>query len=577
MKSAAVSAEKPRTATRKARRAGVQRDRPSNLRSEITKTLRARRSQRQHEVRQREFLFPQQSHLSALEPGEISVDLFAGGGGASEAIEQATGQPVSIAVNHDEWAIAMHAANHPFTLHVQDDVWKAHPLKLVAGRLVGWFHASPDCTHFSQARGGQPRKKATRALSWCVIKWAGMLAKCGLAPRCISLENVNQIRFWGPLVAKRCEETGRVIKLDDGTVAAPGERIPVWNQCLVPDKRHEGRTWKQFVRALRALGYVVEWRRIVAADFGAGTTRERLFLIARRDGKPIVWPTPTHGPGRTHPYITAADCINWDKPGRSIFHRQRPLARNTVARTLDGARRGNWPQPYIDALTALRDGRTPNLDITIEQAAEIQAMLRPTAGAGGVQSLVMGTPGGATARPVDGPMSTITTGGAGNADRPGCARHQLFEPIVTPYYGSGSGKTGQPVSAKPLPVVTTKSRFSIAVPVVISTCNSSSRGVRLANEPLRTVTTAKGGDLAIAMPVVIGYRIDILYRMLDASELFAAQGFPKDYIIDRTADGREIVVHRAIRMVGNSVSPPPLIALIRANLMRAPNVEARAA
>ena len=306
---------------------------------------------------------------------------------------------------------------------------------------------------------------------------------------------------------------------------------------------------------------------------------------------------------------------------------------NTIRRLLDGARRGGWPQPYIDVLEALRDGQEPQLDITLEQAEEIaQRMghcaglimatgsggaarpvsaqvptittggngaaphfIRPiilhrhaseggrsarpvdeplptilTGGAGNliepvVQPVLMGTQGSAKAKPVSEPMATITTGGAGNDTRPGCARPQLFEPIVAPYYGGGSGLTGKPCSV-PLPTVTTKARFGLVEPVVVSTCNSSSRGVRLAGDPLRTITTARGGDMALGVPVVIGYRIDILYRMLFERELFNAQGFPPGYIIDRTADGRRISRTNAIRMVGNSVSPPPLRALVEANL-----------
>jgi DNA (cytosine-5)-methyltransferase 1 len=182
-----------------------------------------------------------------------------------------------------------------------------------------------------------------------------------------------------------------------------------------------------------------------------------------------------------------------------------------------------------------------------------------------VYPLLMGTQGSSKAKAVSEPMATITTGGAANHARPGCARPQLFEPIVAPYYGSGSGTTGKPCS-EPLPTVTTKARFGLIEPVVVSTCNSSSAGVRLAGDPLRTITTARGGDMALAEPIVVGYRIDILYRMLFERELFNAQGFPSDYIIERTADGRRITRTQAIRMVGNSVSPPPLVALARANL-----------
>ncbi len=575
------------------------------------------------------FNFPA-PQKSRLRPGEIVVDLFAGGGGASEALKQALGIDPALAYNHDEWAIGMHAANHPLTIHYRDDIWHADPVRDVAGRPVGWFHFSPDCTHFSQAKGGQPRSRKIRSLAWVGVKWIGQLTRVGLAPRILSMENVWQMLTWGPLVAKRCRKTGRVVKMD-GTVAARGERVPVANQQLVPDKRHAGRTWRQFVATLRAYGYVVEWRKLDASEYGAGTDRERLFLLARRDGLPIQWPQPTHGAGACRKR-SAAEAIEWDVLGTSIFTRKRPLRPNTIKRLHAGAIRGHWPQPYIDALAALRDGREPVLDITLEQAEEISQrmghraglvmatggggaarsvgqqvptittggngaaphFIRPvilhrnasqggrsarsvdeplptilTGGAGNLvepalQPVLMGTQGSSKAKPVRDPMATITTGGAANAARPGCARPQLFEPIVAPYYGSGSGTTGHRCS-EPLPTVTTKARFGLVDPVIVSTCNSSSTGVRLAGDSLRTITTARGGDMALGEPVVVGYRIDILYRMLFERELFNAQGFPPDYIIERTADGRRITRTQAIRMVGNSVSPPPLAALARAN------------
>ena len=533
------------------------------------------------------FNFPRNALVSALRPGEIVVDFFAGGGGASEALRQALGRDPDIAVNHDHLAIGMHAANHPFTHHEEADVWAVNILRQMAGRLVGWIHASPDCTDHSQAKGGQPRCHETRSLSWVVLKVAGTLSKHGLAPRIISLENVKQILKWGPLIAKRDKATGRVVKLD-GTVAAPGERVPLREQSLVPDPRQVGRTWNQFVAALRVLGYIVEWKKLRANDYGAGTDRERLFMIARRDGQPIVWPAPTHGhnAGQQQP-STAADSIDWSLMGRSIFNRPRPLRPNTIRRLLDGALRGNWPQPYIDALVALRDGKTPKLDISADQAREIAERFGHKAG------MVMAVGGGGVARDVSRPVPTITTGGAGASPhfiRPIIVHRNnsaggrgarlvdepmppattagagfLAEPILAPYYGSGSGTTGKSC-CQPMPTETTKARFGVAEPVIVSTCNSSSAGVRLATNPLRVITTARGGDMALAEPVVTGYSIDILYRMLVERELFNAQGFPPDYVIDRTASGKRITRGAAIRMCGNSVSPPPLCALARANL-----------
>ncbi|MCV0218796.1 DNA cytosine methyltransferase [Stenotrophomonas sp. Ps181] len=292
----------------------------------------------------RSFNFPPPQR-SRLRQDEIVVDLFAGGGGASEGLKQALGIDPALAYNHDELAIGMHAANHPLTQHHREDIWHADPRVDVAGRPIGWFHASPDCTHFSQAKGGQPRSRKTRALSWVVLKWVGQLLRADrlhgtkTAPRIISMENVWQILTWGPLVAKRCKTTGRVIKMD-GTVAARGERVPVENQQLVPDKRHSGRTWQQFVAALRVLGYVVEWRKLVASDYGAGTSRERLFLLGRRDGQAIVWPEPSHGPAPGQkPRVTAADCLDFSIPCPSIFGRKRDLADATMRRIAKGVMR----------------------------------------------------------------------------------------------------------------------------------------------------------------------------------------------------------------------------------------------
>jgi DNA (cytosine-5)-methyltransferase 1 len=222
-----------------------------------------------------------------IEADELIVDNFAGGGGASTGIETALGRPIDIAINHDPEALAMHAVNHPYTLHLCENVWKVDILKVVAGRKVGLAWFSPDCKHFSKAKGGKPVEKKIRGLAWVALKWAGLVK-----PRVIMLENVEEFQTWGPLVNNK------------------------------PCPHRKGQTFKRWVTQLRNLGYVVEWRELRACDYGAPTIRKRLFIIARRDGKPIVWPEETHGTAGNlflKPYRTAADCIDWSVPCPSIF------------------------------------------------------------------------------------------------------------------------------------------------------------------------------------------------------------------------------------------------------------------
>ncbi|WP_460155933.1 DNA cytosine methyltransferase [Pseudomonas sp. S2_H10] len=267
---------------------------------------------------------------------EIVVDFFCGGGGAGTGLEMGLGRAVNVAKNHSASAISMHTVNHPSAVHYTTDVFDGDPDTECGGKAVGWFHMSPDCTHHSQAAGGQPRKREIRNLSWIGLKWAGKKK-----PRVISLENVKQILQWGPLIAKRCKSTGRVVKLGGG-IAAPGEVVPVHQQFLVPDPKRRGQTWAVFVAELQHLGYIVEWRVLKACDFGAPTSRERLFMIARCDDQPIVWPEPTHA---KHPtkgqkkWRTAAECIDWTIPSKSIFDRPKPLAPATLRRIAKGMKK----------------------------------------------------------------------------------------------------------------------------------------------------------------------------------------------------------------------------------------------
>ena len=614
----------------------------------------------------RSFNFPAPQR-SRLRPGEIVVDLFAGGGGASEGLKQALGIDPALAYNHDELAIGMHAANHPLTQHHREDIWHADPCVDVAGRAVGWFHASPDCTHFSQAKGGQPRSRKTRALSWVVLKWVGQLARTGNAPRIISLENVWQILTWGPLVAKRCQKTGRVLKMD-GTVAERGEQVPISNQQLVPDKRHKGRTWLQFVAALRSKGYQVEWRKLIASDYGAGTSRERLFLLGRRDGGDIVWPAPTHGtaPGQQR-RVSAADCLDFSIPCPSIFRRKRDLADATMRRVAKGVMRHvlQSADPFVvPAPSTCRDNSTAAAAFIAEHANASNQ--RTMAGDEPLRTVCAGVKGGhfsvvtpilagvggragqseprsggeplytmttkadtalvaphlvkfrgdSIGTPATEPVPTITSGAG--AARPAGAAHALGlsaaslvtlrnnmagadaqQPLSTiaaqgehhalatafleqangGFYEGGGRDARNPVST----ITASGSQQQLVTADLAQLSHEHQEGaLRVAaflvkyygsgiavdpRDPLDTVTTKD--RLALVTVVIQGTPyviVDIGLRMLKPHELYRAQGFPVGYIIDRTANGTPLTTSAAVRMVGNSVSPPPLRALAEANL-----------
>ena len=646
------------------------------------------------------FHFPP-PQFSRLRPGEIVVDLFAGGGGASEGLKQALGIDPALAYNHDELAIGMHAANHPLTIHHREDIWHADPRADVAGRAVGWFHASPDCTHFSQAKGGQPRSRKTRALSWVVLKWVGQLARTGNAPRIISLENVWQILTWGPLIAKRCKATGRVLKMD-GTVAARGEHVPVGNQQLVPDKRHTGRTWRQFVAALRGKGYEVEWRKLVASDYGAGTSRERLFLLARRDGEQIVWPAASHGtaPGQ-QPRVTAADCLDFSIPCPSIFSRKRPLADATMRRIAKGVMRHviGSADPFIvpathqgsdrvhavgeplRTITAANRGElmlaAPELSPFIAEHANTSHALGSMRADEPLRTVCAGVKGGhfsvvaptlvqtgygeregqaPRALDLQQPLGTIVAGGVKHAVAAPClvqmghgegktpgrrfshGINDIQGPIGT-IVASGGGQglmtafleqanggfyQGDGNDARdPVSTITASGSQQRFVTAHLMT-NTSAHCGAASNDPVPTITSAgnqtlvectlspeqEAGALRVAAFLVKYYGsgiavdlrdpvdtvttkdrlalvtvtikgtpyviVDIGLRMLKPHELYRAQGFPADYIIDRTANGTPLSTSAAVRMVGKSVSPPPLRALALANLdpVRAPMAEA---
>lgn len=369
---------------------------------------------------------------------ELIIDLFAGGGGASAGIEQATGRMVDIAINHDSAAVSMHQVNHPQTRHLVSDVFEVCPKTVTEGRKVGFLWASPDCTYHSKARGGKPirsKTKKRRALAWVVTRWAGQVK-----PRVIMLENVEEFANWGPLVG------------------------PPDN--LRPCKKRRGQSFKKWVKSLTDLGYVVEWRELRACDYGAPTIRKRLYLIARCDGEAIVWPESTHGakPG-LKPFRTAAECIDWDIPMLSIFatreeakewgrahHKPapiRPLAEKTQRRIARGVKRFvlNNPKPFL---------------VTVAHGEGSESTKR----------------WGQSERGLDKPLVTITQKG----------NQAVVAPYLTPRYGERAGQEPRSRSVEePAPVVVPSGNGGNLVAAHLTTFRSGSTGHEL-DEPAKTVT-----------------------------------------------------------------------------------------
>ena len=402
---------------------------------------------------------------------EIVVDFFCGGGGAGTGLEMGLGRAVTVAKNHSPAAISMHTANHPHAKHFTTDVFEGDPDTECGGRAVGWFHMSPDCTHHSQAAGGQPRKREIRNLSWIGLKWAGMKQ-----PRVISLENVKQILQWGPLMAKRCKSTGRVIKLGGG-IAGPGEVVPVGEQFLVPDPKRRGQTWAVFVAELQRLGYAVEWRVIKACDFGAPTSRERLFMIARCDGQPIVWPEPTHAKNPAkgqQKWRTAAECIDWSIPSKSIFGRKKDLAPATLRRVAKGMRK------------FVLDSANP--------------FIVPIANWSG-ESVQSG----------DEPLRTVTSWPRGGS-------FAMASPIIAPATHQGSDRVNDP--GAPLPTITCANRGELTLisPTLVQTGYGERAGqaprVPGLDQPLGTVV-AGGVKHAIAAAHLVKFRFADEGKALD--------------------------------------------------------------
>lgn len=387
---------------------------------------------------------------------KLIVDLFAGGGGASTGIEQAVGRHVDIAINHDPDAIGMHEVNHPQTKHYIADVWEVCPIEATGGQPVGLLHASPDCTHHSQALGGQPRKQEIRSLAWIVHRWTGKVK-----PDAITLENVEQMLQWSPLIAKRCKTTGRVITLDkiigaDGKkayrVAEPGEHVPRRNQFLVPDPKRKGHNWEHFVQGLRDMGYVVQWRVICNADLGAHSTRERLYMVARRDGLPIAWPALDHAKkpkAGQKKWRSVSECIDWNVKGASIFGRKKPLADATMRRIAHGMRKFVIesaapfivPATHADSSNRNRPVSEPIPTITAANRGELMLA---------VPALVPVTHTRDTAFDASDPLRTITTAKGGETALMGAMLLQVGHGEgagPTKRWGTGSRDIQNPVGA----------------------------------------------------------------------------------------------------------------------------------
>ena len=447
--------------------------------------------------------------------GELIVDNFAGGGGASTGIELATGYSVDIAINHDPEAIRMHKANHPNTKHYCEDVWQVDPVKACNGHPVGLAWFSPDCKHFSKAKGGKPKDKFIRGLAWVACRWAGLVR-----PRVIMLENVEEFKTWGPL-----------------------------NRGHHPIKSKQGKTFEKFVQQLTELGYEVQFHELVAADYGAPTMRKRFFLIARCDGKPIAWPKPTHAPadseevkaGLLKPYVGAYTQLDFSLPCPSIFDTSeeikekygiravRPLAPKTMERIARGLKKFviECKDPFVI--------QNERMDM---QAQTIIQYHSETS-----KDEVRG-------QTIEDPIMTVD----------GSNRYGLVTSFLSKFYKTGIGQDER----EPLHTVTTSAGHFGEVRAFMIKYYGDATGQDIKN-PLDTVTTKDRFGLVTIKGV--DYQIvDIGLRMLEPRELYGCQGFPEDYIIDHDYTGKTYPRSEQVRRCGNAVCPPIPAALVRANL-----------
>lgn len=428
---------------------------------------------------------------------ELFIDNFAGGGGTSTGIESAIGRSVDIAINHDPDAIAMHKANHPGTKHYCEDVWQVDPLEACDGKAVALAWFSPDCKHFSRAKGGKPVDKNIRGLAWVTLKWAYWVR-----PRVIMLENVPEIQTWGPLGDDGKPIKERAGETFDGFLGALSGGIardhPAFGEMceslgLNPTELHN----RMLNALVNGLGYNIEYRELKSCDYGAPTTRTRFYMIARCDHKPIVWPEPTHGPrrgegvkaGKLLPYRTAAECIDWSIPGMSIFDRKKTLAENTLRRIARGIQKFviENPEPFIVTVNHAGEGfRGQKIDEPLQTvtAKHGYGVVVPTIMCNNTNNM------GASA---DSPLPTVTTGN----------RNYLVAPAIVPVgYGERKGQQPRVNSVEePLGTIVSSGKHYVVAPTLIQyhseTTKDEVRGQEL-DEPLMTQDTSNRYALSVA-------------------------------------------------------------------------------
>ncbi len=507
--------------------------------------------------------------------GELVVDNFAGGGGASTGIELATGYSVDIAINHDPEAIKMHKANHPDTKHYCESVWDVDPIEACNGHPVALAWFSPDCKHFSKAKGGKPKDKNIRGLAWVALRWAALVR-----PRAIMLENVEEFKTWGPL-----------------------------NRRHRPIKSKQGQTFEKFVSQLKALGYEVDHRELVAADYGTPTMRKRFFLIARCDGEPITWPERTHAPakskeveeGKLQPYVGAYTQLDFSLPCPSIFDTSeeikekygiravRPLKPKTMERIARGLKKFvlENSEPFIVPIGyGEKKGQRPRVHDIKEPLPTVVGnskhyLCEPYLVQYHSETNTKETRG----QDVKEPIKTVDTSN----------RYACVTAFFEKYYG-GSYKGAGSSLDEPLHTLTTQDRYGMCTANLVQMNNHcDGRDVR---EPIPTIVAGDGhfGEVRAFLVKYYGqgtgqdiekpldtitaqdrfglvqiqgvdYQIvDIGLRMLEPKELYGCQGFPDDYIIDKDYEGKQYPRSEQVRRCGNAVCPPVPAALVKANL-----------